>query len=201
MKGCLQLSAKNCVLIAVAALALCGCASAAIQQDGSQTKQFLQTNDPSAKVVEIRDKFAPDEVMLVSTALTVKDNTLFDPGFKLLEAQYCFSSSSRHYTFRWVYGGARWVFYDEMILLLNGVPYTLKSAIEPTREVIDGNLVRETVLFNVPIDIFEKILAQGYVEVRVSGQTNYDFKLQGNDMKYFRALKEKAAEKDHLYGS
>lgn len=192
---------KKWVLIAATGLALCGCASAAIQQDASRTKQFLQTNDPSVKVVEIRDKFAPAEVMLASTAITVKDNTLFDQGFKLLEPRYYFTSSSHHYTFRWVYEGEGWAFYDEMILLLNGVPYSIKPAIDPTREVLYGNLVMETVLFYVPIDIFEKIVAQGYVEVRVSGKTNYDFKLQANDMKYFRALKEKAMEKDRLYGS
>lgn len=176
-----------------------GCIAVSPQNSG-ETKRFLQTGDPSIKVVEVHDKFAPGETMLASTALTVKDVTLFDSGFKLLEPRYYFSSQVRYYIFRWVYEGEGWGFYDEMILLINGEPYTAKPNIEPTREVLSGNEVMETVMFYIPVGIFEKIIAQDSVEIRVLGRMKYDFKLQGRDMAFLKTLKQKAMERDLKYG-
>ncbi len=178
-------------------VSLTSCAAPPVSQN--VTKTFLQTGNPKIDVVMVRDKFQPDTTMLATTPLIVKGYSFFDNERALIEPQYHMDSTGATYAFKWMRTGERWLFGDEMTLLIGGTPYVFKATSDPYRKVLGDHLVIEQATFSVPISLFEKILTTGKVDIRVSGKYTRDYRLTQPDMLYLQILRTKAVELDPNY--
>jgi len=188
---------KNLILFLGMAFLLSVFNGCATNQPPGETKEFLATTDSDVKVVEIRDKFYPDASYLAATPIK-KENPLFGPTI-MIEPRYYLAPQGGFYVLRYFYIGETWGFFDEMILLIGQSPYSATPVVEPSREVIYGGQVMEDVLFRVPTDVFEKILQQREIEVRVAGRMKYDYKLESGSIAILRILREKAQQRDSNY--
>ncbi len=171
-----------------------------VATDPSKSYAFLDTGNPDIKVVAVQDKFVPDCTMLATTLLKLKTVGFIDPSFIYMEPRYyIYKDAPGEYAFAWTYSGDGWVFWDDMTLLVGGKPYVATEAYKPQREVVYGSNVMERCAFVIPPSVFETLLDQGIIDIRLNGRQTKDFRLSGKDLDHLKALRDQARKTDPKY--
>jgi hypothetical protein len=138
-----------------------------------------------------RDNFKPGVVMIRSTPITVKDVKFTSPWFAFLEAGYVYSedASFGNYVFDIMYHGPEWMFWDQLTAKVDTDVRALQLIGQPRRESKALGL-EERLRFEVPRDLFDKMVAAPSVDFRVNGKYYYDFYLNSTGTSYLAHLKK-----------
>jgi len=142
------------------------------------------------------DPFAPELIVVSSSAITIKDVQFFQPWFSLFQAKYLYNKEAGTgiYVFDISYFGDNWIFWDALTVKLGPSEVRrLETLGTPRRDTRVGG-VEEHVRFAVPTETMIRIAGMSQVDMRVNGKYYYDFYLTSIGTAGMRMLLAKAAE-------
>lgn len=142
------------------------------------------------------DRFAPDTLVVASSAITIKDVKFFNPWFALFQAKYLYSkpTGAGTYIFDISYYGDDWMFWNDLTIRLSDTEVRRLDAVgTPRRDTRVGG-VEEHVRFAVPEETMKQIAGMQQVDMRVNGRYYYDFYLTGIGTAGMKLLMAKVAQ-------